>query len=187
MNLLGVFTLLTTVCFVSCEVNQYEDYEEALAECNDAFHCEINNPQLVMDVELSGGPEYTKANVRWMREYAHYYAPYDGSVEFFGNYSKHWCAIPKEERRETFRKIFDAGCEFYMDHCADVKSEECVKLMNYLWENQEMGMEIISQGYCLEIAKLLPLPEEMKQMAEATSKAVNAANDALGSVTNIFG
>ncbi|KAG8173872.1 hypothetical protein JTE90_019996 [Oedothorax gibbosus] len=187
MNLLMALTLLKTVWFVSCEVNPFEEYEEAISECNEAFYCKINNPQLVMDVNLSGGPKFTKMIIEWTKEMAHYDVPYDGSVEYFGNYSKHFCALPREEKREINRKYFDVGCEFYMDNCANTKSEECVRFMNYLWENQAAGMKIIAQGHCLEVAKLLPLPEEMKQMAEVTSKAVNAAKNALASVTNIFG
>ncbi|KAG8174752.1 hypothetical protein JTE90_019373 [Oedothorax gibbosus] len=188
MDLLIVLTLLKTVWIASCEVDPFEDFEEAMAECNDALHCVINNPKLVRDVNMSGGPEFTRMSVIWMREFAHYEVPFDGSVEYYGNYSKHICAMPKERKREIYKKYFDVGYEFYMDNCGNMESEECVKFMNFI----VMGKSRSNYGnyrprHCLKVVKLLPMPEEMKELAEVTSKAVNAAKDALGSMTKLFG
>ncbi|KAG8181362.1 hypothetical protein JTE90_008837 [Oedothorax gibbosus] len=190
MSFLKLLTLFNIILIASCidvsSIN-YDDWEEAVAECTDAFHCDFNNPQLVKDLYMCGGPEFTKLNFKWMKELAHYDVPYDGSLEYFGNYSKHMCDMPKEERREISKKYYDVGYEFYMEHCASQTAEECVKFMNYLWENQVIGMKYFAQGHCQGLAKLLPLPEEMKQLAAVTSKAVNAAKNLFKDVTNIFG
>ncbi|KAG8194755.1 hypothetical protein JTE90_026398 [Oedothorax gibbosus] len=187
MDLLMVLLLLKTVWIASCEVDFYEGLEEGMAECNEAFLCEIKNYEMLRDMMQSGGPKLTKMIVVWMREIAEYNAPYEDSVEFYGNYAKHVCAESEERKKEIYKEHVDVGYEFYMDNCANMQSEECVKFINFLWEQQSSMMEFVAQGYCHKLMKVLPVPEEMKEIAEASSKAVNAAKDALASVTNIFG